>query len=114
MPTHIPPAHNHWSLAISGYYTRAPEPTRLPHHLQTTPLLWAYPPCPPILSTSRRRPSPPAEDPRRRIADLLTTELGNSSAWDLIRRAEHRDFEVITVENVIETAVWLSSQNRGE
>ncbi|MEV0937675.1 hypothetical protein ACIBMX_10640 [Streptomyces phaeochromogenes] len=113
MTTRIPPAHIHWSLAISGYYTRAPEPARLPGHLQTT-LLWASPPCPPILSTSGRRLSSPAEDPRPRIADLLTTELGDSSAWELIRRAEPRGFEVITVENVIETAVWLSSQNRGE
>ncbi|WP_405542720.1 hypothetical protein OG478_13585 [Streptomyces phaeochromogenes] len=114
MTTRIPPAHNHLRLALSGYYTRAPEPARLPGHLQTTPLLWASPHCPPILSTSGRRPYAQAEDPRPRIADLLRTELGDSSAWDLIRQAEPRDFELITVENVIETAVWLSSQNRGE
>ncbi|MFE9882596.1 hypothetical protein [Streptomyces sp. NPDC005784] len=114
MTTRIPRAHNHWPLALSGHYTSDPEPARLPDHIQTTPLLWASPPCPPTLSTAGQRPSPQAEDPRSRIARLLAVELSTSSTWDLIREAETRNFEVITVENVIDTAVWFSCQTRSE
>ena len=114
MTTRIPLAHNHWPLALAAYYTSDPEPARLPDHIQTMPLLWASPPWATTWSSAGRRHSPQAEDPRARIARLLAAELGASSTWDLIREAETPSFEVVTVETVIETAVWLTSQTRGK
>ncbi|MGW1880794.1 hypothetical protein [Streptomyces sp. NPDC001975] len=113
MTTRIPPAHNHWPLALARYL-RDPEPLGLRDHHRPMPLLWASPPCPPVRSTSGLRPFAQADDPRSRIARRLAVELGTSSAWDLIREAQTGSFQVVTVESVIETAVWLTSQTYGE
>ncbi|MCT9075259.1 hypothetical protein [Streptomyces fulvoviolaceus] len=113
MTTRIPPAHNHWALALARH-SRDPEPVGLPDRLRPMPLLWASPPCPPTWSTSGLRHSAQAEDPRSRIARRLAVELGTSSTWDLIHEAQTGRFQVVTVENVIETAVWLTYQSYGE
>ncbi|MEU9168583.1 hypothetical protein AB0D34_12430 [Streptomyces sp. NPDC048420] len=113
MTTRIPRAHNHWHLALTGH-TSTTEPARLPDHIERMPLLWASPPWLASWSTAGLRLSSQAEDPRTRVARLVAAELGAASTWDLIREAQARTFEVVTVENVIETAVWLTSQNRGE
>ncbi|MDQ0765653.1 hypothetical protein [Streptomyces canus] len=112
MTPRIPPAPNHWRRALTGY-TSGPEPATLPDHLQTAPLLWASPPWLPSWNPAGRRPAFSAEDPRLRITRLLAAELGTRSAYDLIRAAETRSFQVVTVENVIETAVWLTSRTVG-
>ncbi|MEU6379614.1 hypothetical protein [Streptomyces sp. NPDC046909] len=44
----------------------------------------------------------------------MAAELGAASTWDLIREARSRTFELVAVEDVIETAVWLTSQNRSK
>ncbi|MDX2514585.1 hypothetical protein [Streptomyces stelliscabiei] len=113
MADRIPPAHNHWPLALARY-SSDPEPLELPDHHRPMPLLWASPPCPPTRSTSGLRNSARAEDPRSRIARRLAVELGTSSTWDLIREAQTSRLQVVTVENVIETAVWLTSHVYGE
>ncbi|WP_037620188.1 hypothetical protein [Streptomyces aureus] len=109
MTTRIPPAHNHWPLALARY-SGDPEPLGLPDRHRPMPLLWASP----TWSTSGVRHFAQADDPRSRIARRLAVELGTSSAWDLIREAQTGSFQVGTVENVIETAVWLTSQTYGE
>ncbi|MEU6357756.1 hypothetical protein ABZ896_52140 [Streptomyces sp. NPDC047072] len=113
MTTRIPRAHNHWHLALTGY-TRPTEPAQLPDRIEAVPLLWASPPWLATWSTAGPRLSAQAEDPRTRVARLVEAELGAASAWDLIREARSRTFELVAVENVIETAVWLTSQNRSE
>ncbi|MDQ1019977.1 hypothetical protein [Streptomyces afghaniensis] len=113
MTPRIPPAPNHWHLALTGY-TSDPEPATLPDHLQTAPLLWASPPWLTSWSPAGRRPAFRAENPRMRIARLLADELGTRSTHDLIRAAEARDFQVVEVENVIETAIWLTSRTVGK
>lgn len=115
MTDRIPWAHNHWLLALARYgYSSAPAPLGLPDHHRPMPSPWASPPCPPIRSTSGLRHSAQAEDPRSRIARRLAVELGTSSTWDLIRETQTGRLQVATVENVIETAVWLTSQTYGE
>ncbi|MFD0440618.1 hypothetical protein [Streptomyces chartreusis] len=103
MTTRIPPAANHWHLALAGS-----------HAITAEQLLWASPPCPPTFSPADLRLSPQVEDPRSRISRRLAAELGASSTWELIREADTRTFQVATVENVIETAIWLTSQTRSE
>ncbi|MFI6803867.1 hypothetical protein ACIBO6_02430 [Streptomyces luteogriseus] len=113
MTPRIAPAPNHWHLALTDY-TSDPEAAMLPDQLQTVPLLWASPPWLTSWSPAGRRPAFKAEDPRLRIARLLAAELGIRSTHDLIRAAEARDFQVVEVENVIETAVWLTSRTVGK
>ncbi|GAB2331592.1 hypothetical protein [Streptomyces variabilis] len=113
MTPRIPPAPNHWHLAQTDY-TNDPEAAMLPDQFQTVPLLWASPPWLTSWSPAGRRPAYKAEDPRLRIARLLAAELGTHSTHDLIRAAETRDFQVVEVENVIETAVWLTYRTVGK
>jgi hypothetical protein len=113
MTTRIPRAHNHWRLALTGR-TGTTEPAQLPDRIETMPLLWASPPWLASWSPAGLRLSVQAEDPRTRVARLVEAELGAASTCDLIREAQSRTFELVTVENVIETAVWLTSQNRSE
>ncbi len=113
MTPRIPPAPNHWPLALTGT-TSDQEPATPPDPLQTVPLLWASPPWLTSWSPAGRRPAFRADEPRVRIARLLAAELGTRSTHDLIRAAEARDFQVVTVENVIETAVWLTSRTVGK
>ncbi|MEU5637881.1 hypothetical protein ACH47C_41615 [Streptomyces rishiriensis] len=113
MTTRIPRALNHWPLALARY-SGDPGPLGLPDHHRPVSLLWVSPPCPPVRSTSGLRHFVQADDPRSRIARRLAVELGTSSAWDLIREAQTGSFQVVTVESVIETAVWLTSQTYGE
>ncbi|CAM5362602.1 hypothetical protein [Streptomyces viridochromogenes] len=113
MTTRIPPAHNHWHLALARH-SGEPEPPRLPDRHRPMPLLWAPPPCPPVWSTSGVRHFAQAEDSRSRIASHLAVGLAASSAWDLIREAQTDGFQVGAVENVIEAAVWLTPQTHGE
>jgi hypothetical protein len=113
MTTRIPRAHNHWHLALARYSSDH-EPGGLPDLPRSTDLWIATPPFPPDWSTAGLRHFAQAEDPRSRIARRLAVEVGTSSAWDLIREAQADSFQVVAVENVIETSVWLISQTSGE
>ena len=111
MTTGVPRAHNHWRLALTGH-TGAAEPAQLPDLIETMPLLWASPSWLTSWSPAGLRYSVQAEDPRTRVACLVAAELGAASTGGLIPEAPSRTFELIAAENVIETAVWLTSPNR--
>ncbi|HEY8983366.1 MAG TPA: hypothetical protein VIU15_27780 [Streptomyces sp.] len=111
MTANVPFAHNHWALALATRDGAPEDPFAKRSEAPLLPLLLASPPMPLLWSPAGPRHSPETGDPRSRVALLLAAELGSTPVRGWANDRPTRTFQA--VEEVIETAVWLTSRSRG-
>lgn len=108
-------AMNHWQLAIETHNTNHPHTDHVlcdvsatdPRRYPKTTVLIASPECTNhSLAKGKARP--------RYNADLFGTQLidpseerSRATMWDVVRFAEHHQYEAIIVENVVDARSWV-------
>lgn len=108
-------AANHWQLAVDTHNTNHPEAEHIcadisqinPRYFPASDLLWASPEC---TNHSRAKGRKIDSGQCSLWGDSLPDEAAERSRatmWDVVRFAEHHQYQAIMVENVVEAADWL-------
>lgn len=109
-------AANHWQLAVDTHNTNHPDADHIcadlsqtdPRYFPASDLLWASPECTNHSRAKGRRPVTAQGDlfDERPLPDEAA-ERSRATMWDVVRFAEHHQYQAVIVENVVEAAQWL-------